>query len=142
MDVGVEAALFRDGSHANRIVSRRPTRPARDPRAHHLGNPRNPGGDLAELFLRHGGAGHQFHHVAKTAGGQRFPQWIRGGHASCHYFPNSLRTMRVPSTIAFSLANATSRDKWNSPQSGRIKIRSGGNTVSALRIRSATISGV
>ena len=91
-----------------------------------------PGGDLPQLRLRHRGAGHQFHHVAKTAAGERFSKWIRGGMLPCYYFPNSLRTMRVPSTMAFSLANATSRDKWNSPQSGRMKMRSGGSTFSAF----------
>ena len=42
------------------------------------------------------------------------------------YCPKSFRTIRVPSTIAASLLNATSRGRWTQPQSGLMTSRSAG----------------
>jgi hypothetical protein len=56
--------------------------------------------------------------------------------------PSSRRTIFVPSTMASSLGRATQRGVGLKPQSGLIQSFSAGTYFSAMRIRSATSSGV
>jgi len=65
-----------------------------------------------------------------------------GGRPVGHARPRSSDTRRAPATIASSFANARSRGRYFMPQSGPTTSRSGRSTVSAARIRSATVSAL
>src|SRR5439155_779090 len=98
-----------------------------------IGNPAQPG--VVSNFQR------SFHRcVLPALKGPAYILW-GGPFRPAGYFPSSFRTIRAPSTIAVSFANATSRGRWTHPQSGLMTRRSAGTTSSARRMRSATSAG-
>src|SRR5262245_36285672 len=132
MDVRHEATRTHGGADTNRILTELATGIARDAAAGDLGNHRQLRRDLEHLRLALETRCHQLRHVDELAGRHAF------GERSHRYLPSSLRTARVPSTIALNLANATSRGKRTRPQSGVMISRSGPITSSPRRMRSAT----
>ena len=78
-----------------RVVPHRAARVARDAPRHHVGEAGQARGDLEELRLAAQRGRDQLHHVAEAAA----PECVREGIQP----PSSLRTSRVPSTIAREL---------------------------------------
>src|SRR5262249_44236720 len=92
------------------------------------------GSHLQQLRLARERGGDQLHDVAEAAAPERLAE---GGQS-----PSSLRTAWTPSTIAPSLANATSRGRCRRPQSGLTASRLAGTCSSPGRTRPATTDGV
>src|SRR5262249_11488231 len=128
MDVGREASRSRRGADADRVVAHGAAGVAGDAAGCDLRKGGQPRGNFEQPRLAGETRRYQLHHVAEAPGVKRRGQGIR--HA-----PSSLRTMRVPSTMAQSFAKATSRGRCRRPQSGFTPSRSGGTTWSAFRMR-------
>ena len=118
VNVGREPASLHEFADANRIMPRRATRIAGDARSDQPRHLRQIRGHLLQLLFGGLGAGHKFHEVAEAARRSALRE-LDSVKPCGRYFPNSLRTILVPSTIACILANATSRGRWKQPQSGR-----------------------
>src|SRR5262249_30546315 len=134
VDVGREPPGPGGGADPDRVVADGAPRVAGDAAGHDIGQTGEARSHLEELGLAAEGRGDQLHDVAEAAALERRRQ---AGQP-----PTSRRTIRVPSTIAPSLAKATSRGRWRSPQSGLTARRAAGTTSRPARIRSATMPGV
>ena len=82
VNIGCKPARARGSSHANRIVTQCAACVTRDASGNDAGHLRQFGSNFEQASLAGQPAGDQFHDVAESASGQRFPQWIRRSHVS------------------------------------------------------------
>src|SRR6267142_290986 len=131
VDVGRQPARARGGGDAQGIGAHRTAGVTRDAARYHRRDASQPRGRFEQPRLTRQRRGDELDDVAEAPRRQRVPQ--RVGHPW-----SSRRTSCAPSTMAPSLAKATSRGRWSRPQSGLTDSRSTGRIARASRIRSAT----